>query len=346
MSQVSYFQRYSQRENHVTNNTLLVLRHLYQTAPSKLQQVIGDLLGQELIGIGPTFRQQTRGAASIPDGMISQAPFRLYIETKLGPALDAAQLDRHIDTIAAAQGVERGLPGETFLFGLATEAMDPGLKRDVAKRAAARGVIFTAVSFAELVDRLTEACAPHEVSLKAIIDDFIDFLEVEGLLFQADDWMLVAPCGTSMVENAKFGVYYHEADKPKRSACAFFGAYSDKAVRYVGRIQAVVVCSFENGELRQQRPERGETSSEVLGRIKGIIRACPYYDLTPPHRYWVMDELAATNLVKRDKGPVRGSQYLRISSLLPPGVSAKGASGRELAALLDGRVFPPIGPDK
>ena len=54
MSKVSYFQRFSQRENHATNNTLLVLRYLYQVSPLKLEQVFSELLEIQL-SIGLTF---------------------------------------------------------------------------------------------------------------------------------------------------------------------------------------------------------------------------------------------------------------------------------------------------
>ena len=39
LSRVSHFQRFSQPENHATNNTLLVLRYFYQSSPFKIQRV-------------------------------------------------------------------------------------------------------------------------------------------------------------------------------------------------------------------------------------------------------------------------------------------------------------------
>lgn len=60
MSRVSYFQRFSQRENHATNNTLLLLRHLYQSSPFKIGRVLTSLVEAEL-SIGLMFEQQIRG---------------------------------------------------------------------------------------------------------------------------------------------------------------------------------------------------------------------------------------------------------------------------------------------
>jgi hypothetical protein len=337
MPGVSHFDRYSQRENQVTNNVLLVLRHLYQTAPGKLERVLRDLVGQEAIGIGLKFTQQTRGAASVPDGMIAQTPFRLYIETKLVPTFDLRQLNNHIESIAAARKANPAL-GEAFLLGLATETMDTGAKAKVMERALAQGVIFAQATFADLLDRLREVCAPHDVALAAVLDDFADYLDGQKLLDRGDDQMLVAACGNTFAENARFGVYYHEVDKPRRSSSAFFGAYRNWHVGLVGRIDAVLVCGYQDGKIQLINAERGVATPDALARIAGIIEATPYYDLkTTAHRYWVMDELAPMHLSWRGRVAVRGAQYLRLAPLLPSDTKIAELGARDLAQLLDGR---------
>jgi hypothetical protein len=340
VSAISYFQRYSQRENHVTNNTLLVLRHLYQTAPGKLEQVVRDLVGQESVSLGLTFHQQTRMSAGVPDGVISQAPFRLYFETKLGPSLDRAQIIRHIESIADKRSPATG---EAFLVGLATEPMATAEREALIGAAKAQGVVFASATFADLVAALDAACASHDVALRAILDDFNEFLATENLLFQSDEWMLVVPCGISLAENQQFGIYYDDVDRPKRSPCAFLGAYSQKAVRLVGRITAVLACQYMNGAAELVEAERGESTKDSLERITAVIEATSYYPLrSQPQRYYVVDEFVPTNLMKRDKGPVRGAQYLHISPLLPARTQVRGMSSKELAQILDGRSFPPV----
>jgi hypothetical protein len=339
MAGISYFQRYSQRENHVTNNTLLVLRHLYQTQPGKLEQVVRELVGQESVSIGLTFHQQTRGSASVPDGLISQAPFRLYFETKLGPSLDRDQLLRHIKSIADER---TPATGEAFLVGLSTEPMGQVERQALAEAAKERGVVFASTTFAALVAALDAVCAPHEVALRAILDDFTAVLASENLLFQSEDWMLVMPCGVSLSENKRFGIYYEGLDRPKRSPCAFLAAYNEKAVRLVGRITAILACEYADGAVRLIEAERGTQTDEALSRIASIIEATTYYDLkTTAQRYYVVDEFAPTTLLKRDKGPIRGAQYLQISPLLPQGMQVRGMSSHALAHGLEGRCFPP-----
>ena len=120
MTRVSYFQNYANLENHTTNNTLLILRHVYQASPAKLAKILGELLEQE-IPIGPSFQQQVRIEESIPDGHISQAGIQLYIETKTAGKLWRDQIERHVRGIAPQ---DRAVAGE-WLSGLPDKLRGP-----------------------------------------------------------------------------------------------------------------------------------------------------------------------------------------------------------------------------
>lgn len=338
MANVSYFQRYSQRENHVTNNTLLVLRHLYEASPSKLQQVLRELLEDEQLSLGPAFTQQIKGSRSVPDALIEQQPVRIYFETKLSQALDLDQLKRHIDSISSAASGNQ----EAVLIGLSTAPMLKADEDAVAEFAKGRSVVFRSVSFAQLVDAVQNACAAHETALRAMVDDFVDFLGGEGLLYASDDWLIMMPCGVSYAENQRFGVYYDGAERPSRSPCRFLGAYKDKRVSLVGEILAVVIARYDLGKVEILSCERGSATPDMLDRVRQIIEATSYYDLrTQEHRYFILDGFEPTDLRKITKGPVRGAQYLQLSSILGPDFKAQGA--KDLAKQLAGRAFPASG---
>ena len=84
MNTIHYFQRYSQRENVVTNNTLLLFSRLYTHNPYSFGGFINECLDAPL-GVGVSFVQQKRASSkgSVPDGLISQSSFKIVIETKL-----------------------------------------------------------------------------------------------------------------------------------------------------------------------------------------------------------------------------------------------------------------------
>ena len=329
MAQISHFQRYSQRENHVTNNTLLLLRHLYQADANKLQAVLNALIGDDKFDLGLSFQQQTREAHSVPDAVISQSDFRLYIETKLTPTFDIQQLQNHARGIAPLSPSGHG---STVLLGLATDDMPAKDVAAVTDHAASLGVIFRAVTFVELVAAVKEACADHETAIRGIINDYVDFLNAENLLFTGDDWMLVVPCGVSMKENATHGVYYDGAHRPRRSKCSYLGLYADKQVSLIGAIESVFVAAYRRGALEVIEVERGTVKEEAKQRVAAIIEATPYYDLrTEPHRFFVVDEFKPTSLIKGSKGSVRGARYLQLSNIL----GAHGRPGLGTAELAD-----------
>src|SRR5690349_3260672 len=116
MSRVSYFQRFSQKENHVTNNTLLILRHIYRAAPHKIASLFNALL-EEDVSIGLAFQQQMRGTHSVPDALITQTALSVFVEAKRGDDLDGDQLLRHLESIKRLD-----LPkGSGILLGLARQ---------------------------------------------------------------------------------------------------------------------------------------------------------------------------------------------------------------------------------
>ena len=91
MSNIHYFQRYSQPENVVTNNTLLLCSRLYQHSAYAFNGFLSDLLGGVDIESGVQFAQQIKNG-SVPDGFILQNSFKLVIETKLYNQYTALQL--------------------------------------------------------------------------------------------------------------------------------------------------------------------------------------------------------------------------------------------------------------
>ncbi|MGH2638107.1 MAG: hypothetical protein ACRDF4_02305, partial [Rhabdochlamydiaceae bacterium] len=106
MSDIHYFQRYSERENVVTNNTLLLFSRLYNASPQKFSSFLKELLDLQENIIGARFSQQvrTKDIKGIPDAEIFQESFRLLVETKLYyESFNTQQLKRHIGHFKAEE---------------------------------------------------------------------------------------------------------------------------------------------------------------------------------------------------------------------------------------------------
>jgi hypothetical protein len=336
VTRVSHFQRHSQRENHATNNTLLILRHFYQHSPFKLQNVLRDLLEDANLSIGLEFDLQIKGESSIPDALISQDPMRIYFETKLWDALDADQIRRHIETISKAG---EGHTENPILIGLTKIPLKGSDKERFSILAKEKGVVFSAVTFTQIVEILRKYCADYEDELISVLDDYRDFLQEEGLLGMYDGWMIVFPCGTSRNENVKFGLYYEPAGRPYKRGYGFFGIYHDKMISHVGLIEAVVYVSFSQGEISFEAAD-GKLTEAHRNRITQAINETHYYNLKAQKlRFYMVDEFHTTEMRKTSPYGIMGTKAFGLSKLIDNFDVHHRYSGKEVAVALQGKEW-------
>src|SRR5687768_2206527 len=110
---ISLFSGYEQKENRVTNYVLLVLKLVYEESPLLLGEILSALVGQDMGGeVGVVFRQQEKKGKSIPDGLIVQRPFSVYIETKSWDWFYDEQIAAHLE------GLDATGPGMKILLAL------------------------------------------------------------------------------------------------------------------------------------------------------------------------------------------------------------------------------------
>ena len=331
MTEISFFQRYSGRENHATNNTLLMLRYVHQASPADFERLMRQILDDANIAVGPRFSQQVRLQASLPDGAVRQAHFALFIEAKAGVQFDDEQIIAHLDGIK-----EAGISGpQTFLLLLTPEAVASARVRHLAEEAAKRGGVFASATFAAIVAALREATGERG-ALAPVIADFEAFLDAEGLMPVADR-IAVFAVGTSHAENLNHRLYYEPASRPSKAGCRYIGLYRRLEVTHVADMGEAYVAAPDGAGL-DIRCERDGTSAihEVRLRIEAAVSATTYYDLrAEAHRFYLVDAFHRTSLRKRSAPGVMGLRYLSAEKLGVHGAPP----ARRLAELLDGRQF-------
>ena len=335
MSKVSHFQVYSQRENHVTNNTLLVLRHFYQASPFKLERVLNSLLDEDF-KIGLSFEQQVRGDKSVLDARILQPSLLIGVETKLYDNLWSDQIRRHIDSIATSR--EAGAPA-TFLVALTKEPAPTIDLKQMEIYAKGKAITFKTVTFSQIIESLREACAEYEQNLISILEDYESFVESQGLLDDRGKRIVVFPCGTSYKENEKFCLYYEGPERPSKRGCKFIGIYRSKIVSLVGEISSILTCKLANEHLELIEVELGRATDDQQKRIYEVIKTTNYYDLSGPQRYYLADEFYETKLQKTSKGGLWGYKYLNIPEIVGSSVKTGDITAKDLAAGLMNRTF-------
>lgn len=113
---------------------------------------------------------------------------------------------------------------------------------------------YIAATFTDLVAAVGQVLADHDFEMRELLDDFEAYCSAEGLLPSNPYKLRIVACGDTLVENIRYGLYYHKASRG-HSDLGYIGAYSQKSVRAVGRVRNKVTRGPER-RLRRRLPRR------------------------------------------------------------------------------------------
>lgn len=325
MSKIHYFQRYSQKENVVTNNTLLLFSRLYNDSPSRFEDFINSLLTNENnrvnLEIGLRFRQQegNKSGSSIPDGSIIQKGMKVLVETKLYDNNDSDQLLRHLD----------GFENEDTQVLLLINATETTQKFNVKvhklvdefNEANNKRVEFCSVTFKEVIDALDDVLFEYDVEFNEMLDDYREFCEGQDLLPRHEFMMRAITSSGSFTQNMKYNIYY-DAKNRGYAAHQYLGLYNDKSVRAVGRLKKVVLANadmkkreFTKVESKQGEPATEQEKEQILG-IMDEAYVENGWNVFNDHQFFIVDEFIPTDFKKITKYPIQRTKFFDLGSEL------------------------------
>lgn len=313
-SDISLFSGYAQKENRTTNYCLLVLKMLYEENPKFLGEVLSNLVDEDLADVvGVQFRQQTRKKGSVPDGLILQRPFTIYIETKHFDWFYNDQLERHLAELNGE------VSGSKSLIALGNfEALSTGRFRKIETLCEEKyqgSIYFAAVSFEEFLDAFpTEKLSKNFVDILA---DFEGYLDEEGLLPRWKNRLDVVNCSGHPSEITKENVYICPAKGGayKHSRARFFGMYRRKAVNYIAVIEAVIdLASQADAKIRWKNVDVPD--AELISRAaEKRVRLRPSAEVL---RVFLLGPLHETDFKKPTRGGMQSSKrYFDVEKLAP-----------------------------
>jgi hypothetical protein len=318
------FSGYSQSENRTTNYCLLVLRMLYQEHPQFLAEALSILIGGSSVQVGVRFQQQVGKVASVPDGIITQPSFAVYIETKNFDWFSSQQLQDHLAALAKENAEQKVMLALSNFEGDMSQRF-----RDVEQRCAEQHggrITFAAVSFQVLLDAVRRpGLSP---SLTSTIDELEQYLNHENLL---PDWkgrLDVCNCAQFADKQVANNVYICPAEGGpySHSRAEFLGLYWNKYVRYIASVRGVVDI-YKDGTYKLLWINDDTLEADI------VPLACQRFNDTFldntdwDARVFVLAPLVKTAFHKYTPGGMRGKEYFWVKSLLP-------ASTEELAEKL------------
>lgn len=318
---ISLFSGYSQRENRTTNYCLLVLKLLYEASPKHLADTLSTLFGDEKFGslVGVNFTQQEKKKGSVPDALITQSSFSIFVETKEGSVFDLQQLENHL------AGLVRQPAGVKVLLALGTfEGKEDRAKLDpIREKSKAAEVHFLAASFQDFYDALLVDQLPRD--LKDTVEEFRSYLDEEELL-PTWQWQLDAVnCAGLPEEVLVDGVYIcpTQGGAYTHRRCRYFGMYRNKMVEQVAEIRAVVdVDEMDAAVLWRNDLSLTDADAIDLAR-KMVIKLRETF----PWRVFLLGDRHPTQFIKDSPGPLQSSKtYFDLSVLKVDGAAAVAAA--------------------
>lgn len=314
--QVHYFQRYSQKENVVTNNTLLLFSRLYSRSPLYLESFLKDLVEMEDIEVGVGFTQQdSSSGGSVTDDLMVQRSLKVVVETKVDAGARLDQLEKHLEAFDGEEMQVLLLLAPTEPSRSFQERLDRAVRDYNEQRRA--GVLHVCATFARIIGSYENTLPEHDYEMQELLEDYKDFCAGEGLLPREEYRMRAVPCGKTLEDNYDLRVYYQPVDRSYRDH-KYLGIYKHKRVQYVGEIEVIVAADLtEDGprvangvaDLTPEQRDRIEESALRAREQHG-------WDLASGHRFFLVKEFYPTNFRKGSPGGMMAHRYFDLGEVL------------------------------
>ncbi|MDL2259506.1 hypothetical protein LJB99_01320 [Deltaproteobacteria bacterium OttesenSCG-928-K17] len=328
MSKISMFAAYSQKENIVTNNTMLLLKTIYNDSVFVFDRLVARLVGLDSIGFGIRFEQQspfkTPDGTKISDGLIEQEPISIYVETKTTDWFYSVQIERYKNFMASSKPGA----GRKILILLSNFETKERLQKDVLNQLSSDPddeVLIAAVGFDELLHSVKEEVKTDNDVIRTMIADFETYLTDEGLLPTWTNTMEIIPMGGSLEKNKKF-VCYSCPNSGKRgyshARSKYLGFYNQKKIDEIAEIDAVIDLKSRERESWELKWNNSEQDEEALkDRAEAIIADSEYYANSDFEQgggvliFLLSNMQTSVNFQKISPGGIMGRQYMKFKDI-------------------------------
>lgn len=318
MSEVHYFPRYSQKENMVTNNTLLLFKRLYNYSADRYDDFINKLLEDTLgdkLDTSITFHQQVAGPKSTPDAVIEQKSVKIIIETKLHGQENIKQIKNHCEKF---KNEDRQL-----LLLIDKEAINSSYQEKIIhalneiNETKGKNINFSATTFKAICTAFRDSIFEFDREMIELIDDYEAFCTESGLIDNAHTKMRALPVGDTLEQNLQYNIYYAPKERGYQNH-TYIGLYRRKVIQAVGEIVCVVDANYdkEQGEVVVDNIVSGEITDEQKESIKHVVLEAKEkygYILYIGHRFFFVDDYVATKYSKVSKGGLNGQRYFDLA---------------------------------
>lgn len=312
---IHYFQRYHEKENVATANTMLLLSRLYQYSSDKFFRFLKSEFFSDAFEPEIVFNLQEKSVESIPDATITQESFKIVVETKMSDWFYTDQLLRHLKSF----GDEK----YKVMITLAPELMNPEKKKEFEEHLKEYNatqtypVMHVNTVFERIVDAIRDVIDDRDYEMQEVLDDYLNYCYNDKLIIVSDSWkrMRVQLAGTTFNFNVSENLYYDNIERGF-SAHDYLGLYKEKSVRAIGKIKAIITAvTTEDGI--EYKAELGELTDDRKQQIcKAIEDGKSYGYVMTGERYFFVDKFYETDFKKITPRAPMGTRVFDLSQVL------------------------------
>ena len=341
---IHYFQRYHQKENVATANTMLLLSRLYSYSPDKFYRLLRSFFFEESFEPEMNIDLQVKGDNSVPDAVIVQPGFKIIVETKLDDWFHSDQLKNHLSSFKDEN--------RKVLLTIASEKMEQKKLEEFQKeldefnKTQKIPVFHVNTTFEELTQAVQDVIDENDAQMQDILEDYLDFCydPANPLIKSYDAWkyLRVQLAGRTLEFCKENGVYYDLARHGFREH-EYLGLYKQKSVRAIGKIEIIIPAVMKDGDLDVQFPDKIPESKreEYKQRIrKAMEEAKKNGDTnleTARHNYFFVEQFYETDFKKTSSRAPFGSRIFDLSKIL--GIKDKLPGTKEIAEILKTKTW-------
>lgn len=257
----NYFQRYTQKENVITDNTMRLFKLLQTNNINRYYELLQQIgMVSEDTTLSPTIMLQpsNKNASSIPDAQIVQKGYNFIIETKRDSRdFDFKQLKEHTKYL---DNIENNV-----LLTISKQGMEEGLKNKINDFLQGMKIKHFDLTFDSLIDIIRKSL-PEEDEFHDILNDYEEFCLSEQILREFNNSLYAFAASNTLEDDLKYNVYWFP--KKKYYHIDYIGLYQNKEIIYIGKTEKprINVYIDEHGTITNEIIE-----GEKLEIIKKII---------------------------------------------------------------------------
>jgi hypothetical protein len=305
---ISQFQKYSQKENTVTNNVLLMLSRLNDLNIGYYKSIIERLnegsIHQDYYP-QPIFTQQVGMERGIIDGHIEVKPSKIVIETKLNSKEFIGKLIKY--------GKVFNEHSHNQLWHLSSVKFNDSevieINEKIKESYPNLSIQFNNLLFNDLIENLKGIYEEntHDMELHLLHDDFSNYCIGSELISNEEYKLLFVPTGFSYEWNIKHKIYYCPTNWHSQKF-KYFGLYNWKSVRTISEIEMIIIADYNANANELTIYSKGHTDEQEKRLKNGLS------DLGENQiglKYYILPEssMYETDFRKTSHGGIQGYRY-------------------------------------